>query len=219
MTPMLAQRPRTDRAFERLYCHHVREVYRYALVVLPNPEDAEDVTQTTFLNAYRAFERGQRPQSTRNWLIAIAHKLCQQRVRQQARLHEVGYEEHADEAVPDEETPSADDRLANDARALELKLRDIQVKLSGDPTMARRSEPSGPSMINRLNAITNSLWSNTLDAPTATQRRQYEIVAAEFEMVLAQLKPVIETDLRRVEEAAEAAGAPWTSGRLPVWRP
>ena len=33
------------------------------------------------------------------------------------------------------------------------------------------------------------------------------------------LRPVIETDLRRVEQEAEAAGAPWTSGRLPVWKP
>ena len=118
-----------------------------------------------------------------------------------------------------QETPAADDRLMNDVRAVEARLRDAQTTLSGDPTMSRRSEPSPPSMINRLNGITNSLWSNTLDAPTATQRRQYEIVAAEFEKLLAQLRPVIETDLRRVEAAAEAAGAPWTSGRLPVWRP
>jgi hypothetical protein len=118
-----------------------------------------------------------------------------------------------------QETPGADDRLTNDARMVEQKLRDIQVKLSGDATMGRRSEPSAPSMLNRLNGITNNLWSNTLDAPTATQRKQYDIVAAEFEKVLAQLKPVIDTDLRRVEEQAEAAGAPWTSGRLPVWKP
>ena len=45
------------------------------------------------------------------------------------------------------------------------------------------------------------------------------VVAAEFEKVLAQLRPVIDTDLRRVEDAAEAAGAPWTSGRVPVWKP
>jgi len=118
-----------------------------------------------------------------------------------------------------QETPGADDKLSNDARLLESRLRDIQVALSGDPTMARRSEPSPSSMLNRLSGITGSLWSNTLDAPTATQRRQYDIVAAEFEKVLAQLRPVIDTDLRRVEDAAEAAGAPWTSGRVPVWKP
>jgi RNA polymerase sigma factor (sigma-70 family) len=109
MTPMLAQRPRTDRAFERLYRHHVRDVYRYALVVLPSPEDAEDVTQTTFLNAYRSFVRGERPGSARNWLIAIANELCHQRARQEAWLDQTGYEDHAEEAVPDEETPTAND--------------------------------------------------------------------------------------------------------------
>ena len=76
-----------------------------------------------------------------------------------------------------------------------------------------------PSLLNRLGGITGGLWSNTLDAPTATHRRQYDIVAAEFAKVLAQLKPIVETDLKRVEDAAEAAGAPWTPGRIPAWRP
>src|ERR671916_3385095 len=85
MTPLLAQRPRTDRAFERLYRRHVGDVYRYALAVLRNPADAEDVTQTTFLNAYRAYQNGQTPESPQNWFIAIAHNVCRQRFRQTAR--------------------------------------------------------------------------------------------------------------------------------------
>jgi len=117
------------------------------------------------------------------------------------------------------ETPTADDKLVADARSVEQRLRDVQVMLNGDPTMARRSEPTPPSLTNRLGGITNGLWSNTLDAPTATQKRQYEIVAAEFEKVLATLRPLIETDLKRVEDSAEAAGVPWTSGRLPTWKP
>ena len=83
MTPLLAQRPRPDRAFERLYKRHVGDVYRYALAVMRNPTDAEDVTQTTFLNAYRAYvEKGSRPDKPQNWLIAIAHNVCRQRFRQ-----------------------------------------------------------------------------------------------------------------------------------------
>ena len=59
---MLAPAQRTtDRSFEKLYKRHVHAVYRYALAVLHNEADAEDVTQTTFLNAYRAFQRGERP--------------------------------------------------------------------------------------------------------------------------------------------------------------
>ena len=54
MAPVLASRLGADRSFERLYRKHAGDVYRYALVVLRNQADAEDVTQTTFLNAFRA---------------------------------------------------------------------------------------------------------------------------------------------------------------------
>jgi RNA polymerase sigma factor (sigma-70 family) len=83
VTPLLVAR--NERSFERLYRRHVRDVYHYALAVLRNPADAEDVTQTTFMNAYRAYERGERPERPRNWLIAIAHNVCRQRFRQAAR--------------------------------------------------------------------------------------------------------------------------------------
>ncbi|TML74597.1 MAG: RNA polymerase sigma factor, partial [Actinobacteria bacterium] len=85
MTPLLAQRSRVDRTFERLYRRHVGDVYRYALAVMRNPADAEDVTQTAFLNAYRAFQNGESPERPHNWLIAIAHNVCRQRFRQSAR--------------------------------------------------------------------------------------------------------------------------------------
>ncbi len=111
MTPILAQRLGTDRSFERLYRKHAGDVYRYALVVLRNEADAEDVTQTTFLNAYRAFEQGERPRAPQNWLIAIAHNVCRQRVRQsQRRPNEVAFEEELAEAtVVDDDALSAED--------------------------------------------------------------------------------------------------------------
>ena len=86
MTPLRGQRARADRGFERMYQRHVGDVYRYALAVMRNPADAEDVTQTTFLNAYRAYlEKGNRPDKPQNWLISIAHNVCRQRFRQSAR--------------------------------------------------------------------------------------------------------------------------------------
>src|SRR5881392_40559 len=109
MTPILA-RQRPDRAFERMYKKHAGDVYRYALVVLRNPADAEDVTQTTFMNAYRAIERGERPRNPQNWLIAIAHNVCRQRFRQsQRRPAEVELNEELAEAVVEEDPISAED--------------------------------------------------------------------------------------------------------------
>src|SRR5947208_15261621 len=99
-----------DQAFERLYRRHVRDVYHYALAVLRNPADAEDVTQTTFLNALRAYERGERPQAPQNWLIAIAPNVCRQRFRQSMRRpREVALDADVADHVVDEEAPSADD--------------------------------------------------------------------------------------------------------------
>lgn len=75
----------SDRSFERLYRRHVDDVYRYALAVLANRSDAEDVTQTTFLNAYRSYRSGTLPAKPLNWLISIAHNVCRQRFRSAAR--------------------------------------------------------------------------------------------------------------------------------------
>jgi RNA polymerase sigma factor (sigma-70 family) len=111
MTPLLGQRPRSDRAFERIYRRHVGDVYRYALAVMRHPADAEDVTQTTFLNAYRAYvEKGTRPEKPQNWLIAIAHNVCRQRFRQSARRpSEVSFEDDIADSFPDDETPTGED--------------------------------------------------------------------------------------------------------------
>jgi RNA polymerase sigma-70 factor, ECF subfamily len=111
MTPLLAQKSRSDRGFERLYRRHVGDVYRYALAVMRNPADAEDVTQTTFLNAYRAYvEKGDRPEKPQNWLIAIAHNVCRQRFRQSARRpSEVTFEDDIADTIVDDETPSGED--------------------------------------------------------------------------------------------------------------
>jgi len=102
-----------DRAFEQLYRRHAREVYQYALAVLANPADAEDVTQQTFLNAYRAFQRGDRPEKPHNWLIAIAHNVCRMRWRQAGtRPKEVALEAAPEPAVREDERPDLDEVLA-----------------------------------------------------------------------------------------------------------
>src|SRR5262245_20135109 len=105
MAPVLSRRAAPERAFERLYRRHVGDVYRYSLAVLRNRDDAEDVTQTTFMNAYRAFQRGERPEQPKNWLIAIAHNVCRQRFRQAQRRPQetVLFPESAELAVEEPE--------------------------------------------------------------------------------------------------------------------
>jgi RNA polymerase sigma factor (sigma-70 family) len=102
--PVLAR----DEAFEKLYRSYVQDVYHYALALLRNPADAEDVTQTTFLNAYRAFQRGEEIRKPQNWLIKIAHNVARSRyARSSRRVKEVPLEDHVDRlAISEDEKPN-----------------------------------------------------------------------------------------------------------------
>jgi photosystem II stability/assembly factor-like uncharacterized protein len=115
--------------------------------------------------------------------------------------------------------PNAPAQLRTDLDGIEKRLQALEDSLSGDPTIGRRQEPTPPSLTQRFNGLTGGFWSNSLGAPTGTMQRQYEIVSSQFGRILEQLRTLVETDLRRVESGAEAAGAPWTTGRVPVWRP
>src|SRR5690348_18405896 len=111
-----------------------------------------------------------------------------------------------------QEAPAADDKLAAEMRRIEGQFREVQAAISGDPTVARRQEPTPPSLLTRVNGIANSLWSNTMEDATATQKRQYEIAAGELGGLLDRVRTLVEQDLKRVEDQAETAGVPWTSG-------
>jgi DNA-directed RNA polymerase specialized sigma24 family protein len=54
-------------------------VYRYALAMSGNTTDAEDVTQTTFAEAYWAIQGRVEPRARRKWLIDIAQEICRLR--------------------------------------------------------------------------------------------------------------------------------------------
>ena len=101
-----------SREIDELYRRHGGEVYRYAYAVLGNHADAEDVTQTTFLNAYRALEQGVRPRKPSNWLLTIASNAIKQRFRhEQARPREVELDDRIAGAETDDDGPSVGELL------------------------------------------------------------------------------------------------------------
>jgi RNA polymerase sigma-70 factor (ECF subfamily) len=77
-----------DAEFSELYRSHLRDVYSYAYYRIGNHHDAEDLTEQTFLQAYRHFERAQRESEgrpLRPWLIRIAHNLAANYYRDRSR--------------------------------------------------------------------------------------------------------------------------------------
>jgi RNA polymerase sigma-70 factor (ECF subfamily) len=60
------------RAFERLYREHVGRVYGLCLRMTRDPAVAEDCTQETFINAWKALARFETRSSLSTWLHRIA---------------------------------------------------------------------------------------------------------------------------------------------------
>jgi RNA polymerase sigma-70 factor, ECF subfamily len=85
-----------DATFSELYRAHLRDVYSYSYYRVGNHHDAEDLTEQTFLQAYRHFERAIRESDgrpLRPWLIRIAHNLAANFYRDRSRKPEAAIED------------------------------------------------------------------------------------------------------------------------------
>jgi RNA polymerase sigma-70 factor (ECF subfamily) len=99
----VADKAKLDGEFSELYRTHLRDVYSYAYYRCGNHHDAEDLTEQTFLQAYRHFERAQRESDgrpLRPWLIRIAHNLAANYYRDRSRRPQTQLEDAAVIAEP-----------------------------------------------------------------------------------------------------------------------
>jgi len=106
-----------DADFSELYRSHLRDVYSYLYYRVGNHHDAEDLTEQTFLQAYRHFERAQRESDgrpLRPWLIRIAHNLAANLFRDRSRRPQSRLEDDAPVATAHstEELVNGRDELA-----------------------------------------------------------------------------------------------------------
>jgi RNA polymerase sigma-70 factor (ECF subfamily) len=77
-----------DERFTELYRAHLRDVYSYAYYRVGNHHDAEDLTEQTFLQAYRHYARAMSESNgrpLRPWLIRIVHNLAANYHRDRSR--------------------------------------------------------------------------------------------------------------------------------------
>ncbi|MGZ4246565.1 MAG: RNA polymerase sigma factor [Solirubrobacteraceae bacterium] len=91
-----ASKAELDARFTELYRRHLRDVYSYSYYRVGNHHDAEDLTEQTFLQAYRHFERALRESDgrpLRPWLIRIAHNLAANFYRDRSRKPESAIED------------------------------------------------------------------------------------------------------------------------------
>ncbi|MDR0249187.1 MAG: sigma-70 family RNA polymerase sigma factor [Oscillospiraceae bacterium] len=78
------------RAFERLVREHEKTLYNLALRMTGNEHDAADMTQETFLRAWRAIDRFRGESAVSTWLYKLCANVCMDFLR--ARRRRAAYE-------------------------------------------------------------------------------------------------------------------------------
>lgn len=75
---LLAQRVRDGDSdvFEEVFGTHHTRIYNYVYRLVGDADEANDLTQESFLKAYRALLRGEEPLNLSAWLYRIASNTC-----------------------------------------------------------------------------------------------------------------------------------------------
>lgn len=110
-------------------------------------------------------------------------------------------------------TEAADRALDDEVRRLEKLVHALDLRLSGSTTRELFGDPGPVSIKRRLNVAIGGN-TNSLHGPTATHRMSAEIAEKQFGALKGELQRLVAVDLKNLETKAEAAGAPWTPGRL-----
>jgi RNA polymerase sigma-70 factor (ECF subfamily) len=97
----------TAAEFEQIMQRYQKKVYRVLLLMLKNPEDADNLTQECFLRAYMSMRSFRGECSVQTWLLRIAVNL----VRDDARNRRAGFWKRLlrlddQDAVPAEQEPA-----------------------------------------------------------------------------------------------------------------
>ena len=207
---------------DRLYRRHSGEVLRYALLVLRSRTDAEDITQTVFLRALRAIERGEKVRTPRNWLIKITHNECR-RLLANRKVHA----ELPDEIAVEPAEPGRAEELRAAMAALPetqrqaLVLRELEGRSYAEIAKAiDLSESAVETLIFRArralreqieNAMTCDEFATLLDDPSARTRLRAHARVCPACATLDHQARGRKSALQRI---ASALGLPWWGAKL-----
>jgi RNA polymerase sigma-70 factor (ECF subfamily) len=119
-----------DLTFDELVAKYEKRIYNLILRQISDTEEAADLTQDTFVNAFRAFGafRGESKIST--WLCQIALNACKNRFRQRDRQREMEGISLDAASGPEEEATSVEipDWSQSPARVLEQRELHRQIR-------------------------------------------------------------------------------------------
>ena len=99
--------PTAERAPEAAFSAHYAQILRYVRSVVRNGDEAEDLTQETFLRTYRARDSLRDPDAMLPWLYSVATHVCLDRLRQRTRQARARSDVDPEALSPPDPAPSA----------------------------------------------------------------------------------------------------------------
>ena len=97
-----------EKKFEKLYSQHYISVYRYLLKMSSNPELADDLTQDTFINIYKALETYSPEKGNfKTWAFTIARNIFYMHLRRK-KLNTEPLDENQNKQIGREEFDPAE---------------------------------------------------------------------------------------------------------------
>jgi RNA polymerase sigma-70 factor, ECF subfamily len=109
-------RDMTEDPFEAVVAAHHAEIHRYLVRATSRPGDADDLSQETFVRAYRAYRTLPPDANVRAWLFAIATNLCRNHFRAEGRRRQAMVKAAADASERGPSWPEGE-AIANQASA------------------------------------------------------------------------------------------------------
>jgi hypothetical protein len=115
-------------------------------------------------------------------------------------------------------TPGISPDFLIKAQQVSNKLESLQLIFTGKTDKPSDEEnPPGPVPLNqRMGSVIWGQWRST--SVTKSMKDNYAILLEEFPPVLEMIRSVAERDIKELEDELVRAGAPWTPGRVPVWK-
>lgn len=114
-------------AFAELFARYERRIYAFVYRMMGNPDDAFDLTQETFLKAYRALDKTDEELNVNAWLHRIASNACMDVLRRRQRLRWLPWDGAKHERASHQREDDPEDTLLGDEtqRAVGRVLREM----------------------------------------------------------------------------------------------
>ncbi|MBO5340534.1 MAG: sigma-70 family RNA polymerase sigma factor [Oscillospiraceae bacterium] len=112
-----------DQAFAQLMRDNEKRIYNLTLRMTGNPEDAMDLAQDTFLNAWKGLKFFKGDSAFSTWLYRLASNACIDFLRRQKRRQDISAPLAADSEDEDRLPEVPDDRFRPDTQLEQQELR------------------------------------------------------------------------------------------------